>query len=108
VDDSLQQIVRRGDYRHREPEDVLDITTVIRCDIAQILASLATLDAWAEGRAEGEDGRVRPGFNRWDDPLVESQVQTLRQSGHTVREIAEVVGCSRGTAHRIIRKLETS
>ncbi len=44
----------------------------------------------------------------WDDPLLEAEIIALHGEGISdVTKIADLVGCSRDTANRIIKKLQT-
>ncbi|WP_406816174.1 helix-turn-helix domain-containing protein [Mycobacterium sp. M23085] len=76
----------------------------LRAQAAELLSRAAQLEA--ASRTIGADGRTRPTWDRFNNDQTEQQVRELRQAGQSVRDIAAVLGCSRGTAHRIIRKLE--
>lgn len=77
----------------------------LREQAAALIQQAARLEQASADRATGADGRTRPAWNRWDNNLTEQRVRELRQAGQSVRDIANALGCSRGTAHRIIKKL---
>ncbi|OBJ86498.1 helix-turn-helix domain-containing protein [Mycobacterium asiaticum] len=92
----------------RKPDTVensLAYAAQLRAQAAKLIQRAAQIEAAAAATTPGADGRHRPTWDRFNNPETEQQVHELRAAGQSVRDIAETLGCSRGTAHRIIRKL---
>ncbi|SDO18668.1 hypothetical protein SAMN04515671_0077 [Nakamurella panacisegetis] len=53
------------------------------------------------GTSRGRDGRLRPD-RRFDTTHRDSIIKDLRAGGLSVRQVAEAVGCSVGTVHRVM------
>ncbi|WP_445160948.1 helix-turn-helix domain-containing protein [Mycobacterium sp. Dal123C01] len=87
-----------------QPEvDAMDKAANLRAQAAELIRQATQLEN--ASRNTGADGRTRPTWDRFNNDRTEQQVRQLREAGQSVRAISEVLGCSRGTAHRIIRKL---
>ena len=97
----------------REPEPRSELDTMdslayaaqLRAQAAQLIQQAAAIEHTANATRTGADGRTRPTWDRFNNTQTEQQVRELRQAGQSVRDIAGTLGCSRGTAHRIVRKL---
>lgn len=85
--------------------DPLAYAAQLRAQAAQLIQQAAAIEHSAAATSTGADGRTRPRWDRFNNDQTEQQVRELRQAGQSVRDIADTLGCSRGTAHRIIRKL---
>ena len=85
--------------------DTLAYAAQLRAQAAQLIQQAAAIEHTADATSTGADGRTRPTWDRFNNDQTEQQVRELRQAGQSVRDIADTLGCSRGTAHRIIRKL---
>jgi DNA-binding NarL/FixJ family response regulator len=57
------------------------------------------------GLSLGRDGKLRPD-RRFDTTRRDAEIIELHDQGVSMREIAAKVGCSVGTVHRVIKKLE--
>jgi DNA-binding NarL/FixJ family response regulator len=57
------------------------------------------------GLSRGRDGKLRPD-RRSDTSRRDDEIYQLHTDGMSMREIAAKVGCSVGTVHRIIKKME--
>lgn len=55
------------------------------------------------GKAVGLDGRIRPS-RRYDTTERDARIRALREEGKLIRTIAEEVGVSIGTVHRVIKQ----
>ncbi len=54
------------------------------------------------GACMGLDGKTRPN-RRVDTTARDDEILRRRASGESIRQIAEAVGCSVGTVHRILK-----
>ncbi len=103
------QPVTLGTVQPVQPEldtmDPLAYAAQLRAQAAQLIQQAAAIEHTADATSTGADGRTRPTWDRFNNDQTEQQVRELRQAGQSVRDIADTLGCSRGTAHRIIRKL---
>jgi excisionase family DNA binding protein len=101
--------VNRDTVQPVQPEldamDPLAYAAQLRAQAAQLIQQAAAIEHTAVATSTGADGRTRPTWDRFNNTQTEQQVRELRQAGQSVRDIADTLGCSRGTAHRIIRKL---
>jgi DNA-binding NarL/FixJ family response regulator len=57
------------------------------------------------GLSLGRDGKLRPD-RRFDTSQRDAEIYRLYVEDMSMREIAAKVGCSVGTVHRVIKKLE--
>jgi DNA-binding NarL/FixJ family response regulator len=75
-----------------------------------IAAALKELEKWTDengvipvGKVLGLDGKLRPG-RRGDTTERDARIRQMRWSGLSLRAIADTVGCSVGTVHRVVNK----
>lgn len=116
-----------GDFLKAVPKKAIDVETIQRAETkpdlqAQIVLSMSTRQAakvlgvshstiarLRQGagivRAEGRDGKFRLSRGLPELRAVrDAEIVRLRESGAAVRTIAEAVGCSVGTVHRVIKR----
>lgn len=55
------------------------------------------------GKTMGTDGKLRPN-RRFDTTERDRLILDMRAEGSSVRAVAEAVGCSVGTVHRIVKR----
>lgn len=53
--------------------------------------------------SKGRDGKVRPN-HRFDTSERDESIRSMHDAGESLRTIAEKVGCSVGTVHRVVTK----
>jgi uncharacterized protein YjcR len=84
------------------------IAAVYRCSPTTILRRWQQMDGYAPDadgritvhRTQGLDRKVRPN-RRFDTTERDRVIRGMRHDGLTMRAIAETVGCSVGTVHRV-------
>lgn len=54
------------------------------------------------GKVRGLDNKLRPS-RRYDTTDRDDAIRERRQNGDSMRQIADVVGCSVGTVHRVLK-----
>ncbi|TAJ49663.1 MAG: hypothetical protein EPO52_01505 [Herbiconiux sp.] len=94
-----------------EGASIRALAKMIQSSPTTVMKMRKDLDDWhpdENGRIQvrtvrGLDGKLRPG-RRFDTTERDDNIRLRRSSGQTIRAIADAVGCSVGTVHRILKE----